>query len=129
MDSVQYKIGDIVKGKVTGVQPYGAFVSLDSETQGLIHISEIKHGYVSDIHEYVKTDDSVEVMILDIDEYSKQISLSLRALQETSYHPFANRRQIKRYGRRTGIGFETIRELMPLWIEETLEYLSNEIKK
>ena len=39
------KIGDIVDGYVTGIQPYGAFVSLDEETQGLIHVSEIQSGY------------------------------------------------------------------------------------
>ena len=54
-----YQIGDRVHGKVTGVQPYGAFVTLGDETQGLIHISEIKHGFVSDINEYVKVGDEL----------------------------------------------------------------------
>ena len=38
---MQYRIGQIVEGTITGIQPYGAFVSLDEETSGLIHISEI----------------------------------------------------------------------------------------
>lgn len=119
-----YQIGDRVHGKVTGVQPYGAFVTLGDETQGLIHISEIKHGFVSDINEYVKVGDELDVIILDIDEYSKQMSLSLRALQETDSHPFSNRRRIRRYGRRTDKGFESIRQCMPGWIDETLDNLS-----
>lgn len=123
-DRLRYKIGEVLQGKISGIQPYGAFVTLDEETQGLIHISEIRHGYVSKIDDYVKVDEMVDVMVLDIDEYSQQISLSLRALQETTYHPFSNRRYIKRYGRRTGRGFETIHDSMPSWIEETLNDLS-----
>ena len=38
---MQYRIGQTVEGKVTGIQPYGAFVMLDRQTCGLIHISEI----------------------------------------------------------------------------------------
>ena len=37
---MQYRIGQIVEGTITGIQPYGAFVSLDEETSGLIHISK-----------------------------------------------------------------------------------------
>lgn len=40
-----YKIGDIIEGQVTGIQPYGAFISLDAQTQGLVHISEVQSGY------------------------------------------------------------------------------------
>ena len=41
-----YRVGDIVTGRVTGIQPYGIFVELDENTQGLVHISEITYGYV-----------------------------------------------------------------------------------
>ena len=37
----KYELGDVLTGKVTGIQPYGAFVALDDNTQGLVHISEI----------------------------------------------------------------------------------------
>ncbi|GAA3320059.1 hypothetical protein GCM10020331_029500 [Ectobacillus funiculus] len=42
----KYHRGTVVKGKVTGIQGYGAFVALDESTQGLVHISEITNGYV-----------------------------------------------------------------------------------
>ena len=48
------KIGDKVKGTVTGIQPYGAFVDLDNGQTGLIHISEIKTGFVDNIFDYLK---------------------------------------------------------------------------
>ena len=38
---MRYRIGMIIEGRITGIQPYGAFVSLDNRTQGLIHISEL----------------------------------------------------------------------------------------
>ncbi|MFZ4356441.1 CvfD/Ygs/GSP13 family RNA-binding post-transcriptional regulator, partial [Enterococcus gallinarum] len=73
-----YKIGQIIEGKVTGIQTYGAFVSLDNETQGLIHVSEVQSGYTKNIHSLLKVGQPVTVQIIDIDEYSKKISLSLR---------------------------------------------------
>lgn len=67
-----YKIGMIVKGKVTGIQPYGAFVSLDKDTQGLVHISECKHGFVKNLNEVLQVGEEIEVMVIDIDEYTKK---------------------------------------------------------
>ena len=45
------KIGDKLRGTITGIQPYGAFVELESGITGLIHISEIKTGYIENIHD------------------------------------------------------------------------------
>ena len=45
------KIGDKLEGTITGIQPYGAFVELESGVTGLIHISEIRSGYVSNIQD------------------------------------------------------------------------------
>ncbi|WP_161879481.1 CvfD/Ygs/GSP13 family RNA-binding post-transcriptional regulator [Alkalibacterium sp. MB6] len=116
-----YKIGQKVRGKVTGIQPYGVFVSIDDETQGLIHISELKHGYIKNITDVVNKGDEVEVLIMDIDEYSKKISLSLRSLQKTKYHPFSNRKTIARYGKKTGLGFKSIEKQLPIWVDQALK--------
>ncbi|WP_368645026.1 CvfD/Ygs/GSP13 family RNA-binding post-transcriptional regulator [Alkalibacterium putridalgicola] len=123
-----YKIGQKVRGTVTGIQPYGAFVSIDEDTQGLIHISELKHGYIKDIAEIVSKGDEIDVMIMDIDEYSNKISLSLRSLQKPKYHPFANRKNISRYGRKTGVGFKSIDDKMPEWTERALKEIENSRK-
>ena len=88
------KIGDIVDGYVTGIQPYGAFVSLDEETQGLIHVSEIQSGYTKNIQDVLKIGEKVQVQIIDIDEYSQKISLSRRTLEGQFIHT-GNRK--KRY--------------------------------
>lgn len=123
-----YKIGQIVRGTVTGIQPYGAFVSIDDETQGLVHISELKHGYIKDITEIVSKGTSIDVRIMDIDEYSGKISLSLRSLQKPKYHPFANRKNISRYGKKTGIGFKSINDKMPIWTNQALNEIESNRK-
>ena len=62
----KYKVGSIVEGTVTGIENYGVFVSLDEFYNGLIHISEISHGFVKNIND--------EIELVDIDtqeEYAK----------------------------------------------------------
>lgn len=49
--TAKFEVGSVYTGKVTGLQAYGAFVALDEETQGLVHISEVTHGFVKDINE------------------------------------------------------------------------------
>ena len=73
---MKYKTGMIVEGKVTGIQPYGAFVNLDSQNAGLIHISEISDGFVKDISKYVQVGDHVKVKIIDFDKKHHQARLS-----------------------------------------------------
>jgi S1 RNA binding domain protein len=74
---MQFAVGDIVEGKVTGVTTFGAFVALPEGKTGLVHISEISHDYVRDINDYVKDGQIVSVKIMTI-EPSGKISLSIR---------------------------------------------------
>ena len=118
MNDQRYKIGDILEVEVTGIQNYGVFAKLDESTQGLIHISEIKHSYIEEsLQNIFNIGDRLKVMVLDIDEYDGRISLSLRALKETDHHPFSKRRTNPRYGRRTGTGFSTLAKKLPQWIK------------
>lgn len=73
------KIGDTVKGVVTGVVDFGAFVNVDG-IEGLIHISEISWERVNNPSDYVKVGDNVEAKIIAIDK--DRLSLSLKQLQE-----------------------------------------------
>ena len=72
---MRYMVGEVVEGVITGIQPYGAFVYLDSKHNGLIHISEISERFVRDVHTYVKINERVKVKILDIDEDGKIVGL------------------------------------------------------
>ncbi len=73
------KVGDDVKGTVTGVIDFGAFVNVDG-IEGLIHISEISWERVENPRDYIKTGDIVEAKIIAIDK--DRLSLSLKQMQE-----------------------------------------------
>ena len=75
------EVGQVVKGKVTGIQSFGAFVALEGEkTQGLVHISEVSNTYVKDINDFLHVGQDVEVKVIKVDAEKNQISLSIRAL-------------------------------------------------
>lgn len=115
-----YKIGDLVKVEVSGIQNYGVFARLDEETKGLIHISEVKHGYIDEkLEDLFEIGDKLNAVVLDIDEYDGKISLSIRVLQETKSHPFSNRKKNPRYGRKTGTGFASLEKKLPQWISDS----------
>ena len=104
--SKTFRIGDIVTAKVTGVQNYGVFLELDEDTQGLIHISECKHGYMDNVHDFVKVGQEVTAKVIDVDEFSNKISLSIRALEKLDVPDFPQR--IKKNRKR----YEHLKKLM-----------------
>jgi len=71
----------VVKGKVVELEKFGAYVDIGAEKPGLVHISELTHGYVKSASDVVKVGDEVEVKILDFDRRKRQIKLSMRALE------------------------------------------------
>jgi small subunit ribosomal protein S1 len=73
------KVGDTVKGVITGTVDFGAFVNVDG-IEGLIHISEISWERVNNPGDYVKVGETVEAKIIGIDK--DRLSLSLKQLQE-----------------------------------------------
>lgn len=76
----KYKVGDKVSGKITGIVDFGLFVKIDTQIEGLIHISEISWSRVSDLHKIFKVGDEVSSIIIGID--NGKISLSLKRLQD-----------------------------------------------
>lgn len=117
MSYKDYKIGDVLQVEVSGIQNYGIFARLDEETKGLIHISEIKHGYIEEeLEELFEVGDKFDAVVLDIDEYDGKISLSIRALEEAKSHPFSSRKKNPRYGRKTGTGFASLEKKLPQWL-------------
>ena len=120
----KYELGDVLTGKVTGIQPYGAFVALDDDTQGLVHISEITYGFVKDVSEVLSVGQEVEVKVLEIDEAAEKISLSIRALQE---RPAAVRKKDApprkslqdRVDESDANGFNSLKDKLQDWIEQS----------
>lgn len=77
----QFAAGHIVKGKVTSIVDYGAFVEVSKGVEGLLHISEISYDHVDKVSDVLKVGDEIEVEILDIDEENRKVSLSKKALE------------------------------------------------
>ncbi|MGM9966065.1 MULTISPECIES: S1 domain-containing post-transcriptional regulator GSP13 [unclassified Rummeliibacillus] len=119
----KFEVGDVLTGKVTGIQPYGAFVALDENIQGLVHISEITYGFVKNITDFMKIGDEVQVKVLEVDEDAKKISLSIRALQE---RPPMKRKDLPprkslqdRVDEKDSVGFNSLKIKLRDWIEES----------
>lgn len=126
---MNYRIGDIITGKVTGIQPYGVFVLLDEHHQGLIHISECQHGFVKALGDLFKIGDQVQVVILDIDEFSGKISLSVRALQSSPKMTSYRHRKHYWTSRKVHTGFAPIDAHLQGWVAEYLAILEKQSAK
>jgi small subunit ribosomal protein S1 len=74
----RYNIGDLIAGRVTNVEDFGAFVEVQSGVVGLVHVSEIEIYGPATIKDIVRPGDEVLVRIIDIDPYEERLSLSLR---------------------------------------------------
>lgn len=80
------KVGDVLTGKVTRVERFGAFVDVGAERAGRVHVSELSVDYVKDPQDVVKVDDEVTVKVISLNPRKRQIDLSIKALTEpTAY--------------------------------------------
>jgi len=74
-----FKIGDMVKGKVSKITSYGAFVELDHDIDGLVHISQISEERVEKIKDVLNEGDEVEARVVKIDKEERRVGLSVKA--------------------------------------------------
>lgn len=119
----KYEPGEEITGIVSGIQPYGAFIALDEETQGLIHISEITYGFVKDINDFLKIGEEVDVEVLEVDEAAEKISLSIRSLLEvppTQRRDEETRKPLQdRIDEGDSEGFNSLKEKLKEWISKS----------
>ena len=111
-----YKKGKIVKGVVTCIEPYGAFMSFDEYYTGLIHISEISNGFVRNINDFINVGDHIYVEILDVDEEENHLKLSIKNINYKINGHYRRKRIIE-----TPHGFDTLKQNLPIWIDNKLK--------
>jgi transcriptional accessory protein Tex/SPT6 len=70
----------VLDGTVTRLEPYGAFIDIGSEREGLVHISQVSHDYIKHPEEALAVDDKVQVQVLKVDRKKRQVDLSIKAL-------------------------------------------------
>ena len=78
---MEFGVGSIVDGKVTGITKFGAFVALPEGRSGLVHISEIAYSYVNEVSDHLKEGQEVKVKVIGIDQ-NNRINLSIKKVTE-----------------------------------------------
>jgi small subunit ribosomal protein S1 len=88
--SVKYPVGAKLSGRVTNITEYGAFVELEAGIEGLVHVSEMSWTK-KNVHpgKIVSTSQEVEVMVLEVDQEKRRISLGLKQAQNNPWEAFA----------------------------------------
>ena len=102
--SMEFGVGSVLEGKVTGITKFGAFVSLPEGKSGLVHISEIAYSYVNDVKDHLKEGQEVKVKVIGIDENGR-INLSIKKAMDPPPRPAGQGRPMGRPGGHTGRGF------------------------
>ena len=74
-----YRMGDVVSGKVARVAGYGAFIELDHDIDGLVHISQISEERIEKVKDYLKEGEEVKARVIKIDKDERRIGLSIKA--------------------------------------------------
>src|SRR6187401_1973989 len=75
----RYKIGDLVQGKVSKIASFGAFVELEGDIDGLVHISQIAEERVDKIKDFLKIGQDIEARVIKVDKTERRIGLSIKA--------------------------------------------------
>lgn len=125
--NIHYKVGQHVKVRVTGIQPYGAFVETPDNAEGLIHISEIMDDYVHNLKKFLSEGQIVRAKVISIDDEGK-LNLSLK---DNDYFKNYERKKEKQsvldeIKETERYGFQTIKERLPVWIKQSKNAIKDE---
>jgi len=77
----RFKVGDLVKGTVAKIATFGAFVQLEDDIDGLVHISQISENHVAKVKDVIKVGDEVEARVIKVDRIERRIGLSIKAAE------------------------------------------------
>lgn len=111
------KVGEIVKGQVTGITLYGVFVTLNDDYTGMVHISEVSSKFISNLNKKFNIGDIISVKVIDIDENKRQVKLSIKNI---NYRVEKTASAIKE----KGTGFEVIKNNFEDWVTKKMEEIN-----
>jgi len=98
------KPGKVVKGEITAIKPYGAFVKIDHDYIGLIHISQFSDNFVRSIEDFVSVGDVIDLKVIKIS--NDKLSLSYKAIHKRK----------KRYNIELKAGFAPLQDQLENWV-------------
>ena len=76
----RFKVGDVVKGKVAKIASFGAFIELEGDIDGLVHISQLSEDHVAKVKDIINVGDEVEARVIKVDKVERRIGLSVKAM-------------------------------------------------
>jgi len=76
----RFKVGDKVKGTVAKIASFGAFVELEDDIDGLVHISQLSEDHVTKVKDVLKVGDEVEARVIKVDKVERRVGLSIKAV-------------------------------------------------
>lgn len=76
----RFKVGDLVKGRVAKIASFGAFVELEDDIDGLVHISQLSEDHVAKVKDVLNVGDEVEARVIKVDKVERRIGLSVKAV-------------------------------------------------
>jgi small subunit ribosomal protein S1 len=77
----RFKVGDLVKGRVAKIASFGAFVELEDDIDGLVHISQLSEDHVAKVKDIIKVGDEVTARVIKVDKVERRIGLSIKAVE------------------------------------------------
>lgn len=119
---INYRKNDVVEGIVNNVVAYGAFVYIDYHTSGLIHISEITNGFVSNIHKHLAVGQKIHCRVIDVDNEKGHLRLSLKNIQKNIKPRILRRDRLLQQKQNllpaNELGFSSLKDNLNAWIEK-----------
>ncbi|MBU1092359.1 S1 RNA-binding domain-containing protein [Patescibacteria group bacterium] len=124
-----YKPGDIVEGTVTQIMPFGVFVKVNNEIDGLIHISELSFEHIADPADVVKTGDKLQLKVIDIEPESHRFGLSLKAMTSPEDMPISAKKSTGSDLSKLGFSDALVRKLKEAGIDSVATLRSKTVKE
>lgn len=125
---MKYKAGEVVKGRINAIVEYGAFIVLEDESVGLLHISEISDDYIKNVSDVYQVNDIIKVKITQIKE--GRLILSTKEFNKIKRRTkYRNHSRAKLSVFETDKGFGSLKEMLPHWIADYEKRGNDDFKK